>query len=253
MRKALFSAAIVIALAARHEARACSCVGPHLSFLSPTNIDAAPTNTHVRIEAPSQNLQVSQFQLRVHDGATIATTAKTYPEAMVTIVELVPSAALPASTRFEVATVDPAAHPPTTVIATFKTGTTADTTAPRLTSLGKQRTRLNATFGGGMCSIAGPWVTFDDFVGADERAGTTLAFAIWNSNASGVVDTSRPYDAIYFAYQHTLSLGQTSLCDPRRFDFHGAGTVSFAIAALDDAGNASAAIRARADLTKNTP
>jgi len=154
MRKALFLAAISIASVARHDARACSCVGPRLVFLSPIDSDAAPLNAHVRIEAPTTNQQTSRFVLRAHGGATVTTTARTYAGTSVTIIELVPSAPLPPSTRFEVATIDPTTHPPTTVIGTFKTGTASDTTAPRLDSLGRQRTRLNQHFGGGDCSTA---------------------------------------------------------------------------------------------------
>ena len=249
-RTALFSAVIAIASLEPH-ARACSCVGPHMAFLSPS-ASAAPTNVRVRIEAPSNNLVVSRFVLRVHNGATIPTTAKTYPESMVTIVELVPNAALPSSTRFEVASIDPSVHPPTTVIGTFTTGTAADTTPPRLDSLGKQRTRLNTNFGGGDCSIQGPWIQLDDFVGQDDRADAPLAFGVWAPNASGVIDTTRQPDALLFPYEKRLSIGQTSLCDPRRFTFSGS-TVSLAVAAIDESGNMSRAIRIRADLTKNTP
>jgi hypothetical protein len=232
-------------------ARACSCVGPHLAYLSPSG-SAAPTNARVRIKAPSGGLQTSQFVLRVHNGATIPTTVKTYPEQLVTIVELVPNAALPANTRFEVASIDPTVHPPTTVIGTFATGTTADTTAPRLDSLGKQRTRLNTVFGGGDCSIQGPWIEFDDFVAADDRADAHLAFGVWKPNGQGVIDTTRQPDALLFPWEKRLSIGETSLCDPRRFTFAGP-TVSLAVAAIDESGNVSRAIRIRADITKNTP
>jgi len=249
-RIVLFSAVIAIASMEPH-ARACSCVGPHLAFLSPT-ASSSPTNVRVRIEAPSNNLVVSHFVLRVHNGATIATTAKTYPESMVTIVELAPNALLPASTRFEVASIDPSVHPPTTVIGTFTTGTAADTTAPRLDSLGKQRTRLNTNFGGGDCSIQGPWIQLDDFVAQDDRADAPLAFGVWAPNASGVIDTTRQPDALLFPYEKRLSIGQTSLCDPRRFSFSGS-VVSLSVAAIDESGNTSRAIRIRADLTKNTP
>ena len=150
------------------------------------------------------------------------------------------------------ASIDPTAHPPTTVIATFKTASAADTTAPRLDSLGKQRTHLNTVFGGGDCSIQGPWISFTDFVASDDRADAKLAFGVWAPSAAGVIDTTRPPDTLVFPYERTLSIGQTSLCDPRRFAFSGS-IVSFAIAAIDDAGNTSRAIRIRADLTKNTP
>ena len=251
-RSALFSAAIAVAVLAKHDgAGACSCVGPHMAFLSPST-SAAPTNARVRIEAPSSNLVTSRFVLRVHNGANVGTTVKTYPEAMVTIVELVPNAALPASTRFEVASIDLSVHPPTTVIGTFMTGTAPDTTAPRLDSLGKQRTRINTRYGGGDCSIAGPWIQLDDFVARDDRADGQLAFGVWSATPAGVIDTTRQPDVLLFPYEHRLSIGQTSLCDPRRFALSGS-SISLAVAAIDESGNASRAIRIRADLTKNTP
>jgi hypothetical protein len=249
-RTLVFSAVIAIATMEPH-ARACSCVGPRLSYVSPSG-SAAATNARVRIMAPSYNFQVSRFVLRVHNGAVIATTAKTYPEQRITVVELVPNAPLPASTRFEVASIDPSEHPPTTVIGTFATGTAPDTTAPRLDSLGRQRTRLNTVFGGGDCSIAGPWIEFDDFVVNEDHPSAELAFGVWSPNASGVIDTTRQPDALLFPYEKHLTIGTTSSCDPRRFTFAGS-VVTLAVAAFDESGNMSRAIRLRADLTKNTP
>jgi len=250
-RTALFLAAIVLSTLVEPHARACSCVGPHLAFLSPTS-NAAPTNAHVIVEAPSSGHQTSQFVLRIHNGATIPTTAKLYSEPVITIVELVPTAPLPASTRFEVAWIEPSQHPPTQVVGTFMTATAPDTTAPRLDSLGKQHTRINAVSGGGDCSIAGPWIQFDDFIAQDNRADAQLAFGVWKPNASGVIDTTRQPDVLLFPYERRLSIGQTSLCDPHRFAFSGS-TVSLAVAAIDESGNTSRAIRVRADVTKNTP
>jgi len=253
-RTVLFSAAIAFTfLGAMMEphARACSCIGPHLSYLSPSGT-AAATNAHVRIMAPSNGLQTSRFVLRVHNGAVIPTTVKTYAEPRVTVVELVPNAALPASTRFEVASIDASEHPPTTVIGTFTTATTADTTAPRLDSLGRQRTRLNTVFGGGDCSIAGPWIDLDDFVAVEDHADAQLAFGVWSPSASGVIDTTKQPDVLLFPYEKHLSIGATNSCDPRRFTFAGS-VATLAVAAIDESGNVSRPIRLRADLTKNTP
>lgn len=230
---------------ATDDARACSCMGPHLSFLSPMNVDDAPLNTHVRIESPSMGPQPT-FVLRAHNGADVPVKMQTYPEPAITIVELVPNATLAASTRYEVATIDKSQHPPITVIGTFKTGTTEDKTAPRLDSIGKPRVRLNAHYGGGDCSIKGPWIDLEGVVAHDDRGDGYLAFGVWSAAV-----TAKP-DTILFSYRGRVSIGQTSLCDPRRFTFTGS-VVQLTVAALDDAGNASKAISFRADVTKPTP
>jgi hypothetical protein len=238
---------------ASDDARACSCVGPHFVFLSPMGADSAPVNVHVRLEAPSNAQGAQTFVVRAHGSATAVTVqTRTYAEPSVTIVELVPSASLPALTRFEVATVDPTAHPPTTVIGTFKTGSTADTTAPRFDSIGKQRTRLNTHFGGGDCSIQGPWIALSDLVAHDDRPDGQLAYAVWAADATGTLNTTRGPDTLVFPYNNAISIGQTSLCDPRRFTFRGS-VVTLAVAAVDESGNTSRSIRIRADLTHDTP
>ena len=69
-RTVLFSAAIAIATVAT-DARACSCVGPHLAYLSPTSAAPVPTNVHVRIEA------VSTSTLRLLDVCSRDVTSRT--------------------------------------------------------------------------------------------------------------------------------------------------------------------------------
>jgi hypothetical protein len=235
------------------ESHACSCVGPQLSFLSPVHADDAPLNVRVRIEAPSSGLSAQTLVLRVHDGATVAAQVRTVPGPTVTIAELVPVAPLAPLTRYEVATVDATKHPATTVIGTFKTGTSADTKPPRLERVGKPRTTLNTQFGGGDCSIQGPWITVGGIVARDpDRPGAQLAYGVWQADRGGKLDTTRPPDALVFPYQDTIAIGQTSLCDMHAFAFESA-VVSLAIAAIDESGNVSPAVRLRADVTRSTP
>ena len=252
MKPGVLALAVATALFVPRDSRACSCVGPHMTFLSPVS-DAAPTSSHVRIDAPTGNLSLSKLVLRVHDGSAVAVQARTIPVgSYVTLVELVPTSALAANTRFEVATVEPNAHPPVTVIGTFKTGSAVDTTAPKLDSLGHQGTRLNARWGGGDCSIQGPWITLSHYVAHDERTNAQLAFGIWAPDRGGRIDTSKPPDTIVFPRQDTLAIGQTSLCDPHSFPLSG-NSVTLAVAAIDESGNASRALRFHADLTHDAP
>jgi len=233
------------------DVRACSCVGPRLWFLSPRASDDAPRNVHVRVMVPT-GTSTASLLLRVHGGADVPTQTKTYAGSSVTIAELVPTATLAAQTRFEVATFEPTAHPPTTVIGTFKTGATEDTSAPRLDSLGRPRTRINARYGGGDCSIHGPWIELANVAAHDDRGDEKLAFAVWGPDARGRLDTHRAPDTLVFPNNGRISIGQTSLCDTSRFPLSGSA-VTLAVAAVDDAGNTSRALTFRADLTRNSP
>jgi hypothetical protein len=250
MKRLAFAALVCACAFADRGARACSCVRPHIELLSPIDSDAAPLNARVRIQAPTT--PPTTLVLRVHNGPLVPSQTRTYAGGSVSILEIVPSAPLAALTRFEIATIDPNAHPSTTVIGTFKTASAADTTAPRFDSLGALHTRLNAQSGGGTCSIAGPWIELTDMVAHDERPDAQLVYGVWAPNAQGVLDTQRQPDTLVFPHANKITIGQTSLCDPRSFTFTGS-VVNLAVAAIDDAGNASRAIRFRADLTKNMP
>jgi hypothetical protein len=252
-RVLLLATAAVTTMLPGADSRACSCVGPELAFLSPAQSDAAPLNVHVRLQAPTGGVAGQSFVLRVHGGAPVATQARTFPGPAVTLVELVPAAALAPVTRYEVATVDATKHPATTVIGTFKTGAAADTTAPRLDRVGTVHTHLNTHFGGGDCSIQGPWITLSGTVARDpDRPDAQLAFGVWKVDKGGRLDTTRPPDALVFPYQDTIAIGQTSLCDVRRFAFD-APVVTLGIAAIDESGNTSRPARIRADVTRSTP
>lgn len=241
--------------ASDHEnvAHACSCMGPHLTFLSPMRTEAAPRNTHIRLEVPTHQA-TTPFVVRAHRGAAVATRSEVIAGPELTTVELVPLTALAAETRYEIALIDPNKHPSTTVIGTFKTGTDTDTTPPRLDSLGQVRNHLNiGHVGGGSCSIRGPWITVSGFVAQDPgRPEAALAFAVWKPDPQGRLDTKRAPDALLFPYRGQASIGQTSLCDPHAFVFHGA-TADLALAMVDEAGNRSATKRVRVDVTRPSP
>jgi hypothetical protein len=89
-------------------------------------------------------------------------------------------------------------------------------------------------------------------IARDDRADTKLAFGVWSANSAGVIDTTRQPDTLVFPYENRITIGQSSLCDPRTFPLAGSA-ISLAVAAIDDAGNTSRALRFRADLTHATP
>jgi hypothetical protein len=236
-------------------ADACSCMGPEMAFYSPVG-DAVPRSALVRIELPTGSTgtsQASSIVLREHGGAPVATHQSTVPGAEVTLYQIIPNDPLKADTRYEIAIVDTTKHPPTTVVGTFKTGNAIDNAPPRLDSIGAKYTHLNMHFGGGGCSIRGPWITLSGVVASDPgRAGAQLAYGVWQADASGKLDTKRTPDAIVFPYQGAVTIGQSSLCSMHSFAFN-APVVTLAIAAFDESGNASKPITFHADVTRNGP
>ena len=241
-------------LDARHTA-ACSCVGPNLDVLTPEKPENVPTNTRVRVLMPAvgQGQSLPALTLRAHGGADVIARSRIYPDVAESIVELIPSAPLAPSTRYEVAVVDTSKHPATTVMATFMTGTSADVAAPVLDALGTIGARKNAHFGGGDCSIQGPWITIDGFRAHDPgRDGAELVFGVWGRNAQGVLDTNRPPDTFIAPHRHALTIGRSSLCDMRDFPLQGP-IVSLAIAVFDEAGNASPPRRFSVDVSRSSP
>jgi hypothetical protein len=250
-------AALAIALPA-HERRAdaCSCMGPTMAFRSPLG-DAVPRSAVVRVDVPTPPAGAAQqagaLILREHGGARVATHESSVAGPEVTLYQIVPNDPLKVDTRYEIAVVDATKHPPTTVIGTFKTGTMIDNAPPRLDSLGAKYTHRNVHWGGGDCSIQGPWITLSGVVASDPgRADAQLAYGVWQADASGKLDTKRMPDAFVFPYQNVLTIGQSSLCDVHQFPFSGP-LVTLAVAAFDESGNASKPITFRADLMRNGP
>lgn len=262
MRRAPFAPRLAPALAAlaaafvapgesgEREAGACSCAGPRLTLLSPERVDDAPLNAKVRVEVPA-NGSSGKITLRVVGGAEVAVTMNRYkPGGWLELVELVPKAPLGASTRYEVASVDLDQYPSTVVFGTFRTGVSADTTAPRVERLGAAVAHRSRRSGGGSCQVAGPWVTIEGVRAVDPgRAEAQLAVGVWLGDAAGNVDASKPPTAIVSPFKGTLHVGRTSLCDPHDFPLPKGGSAWLGVAALDEAGNASGLRKMRVDLS----
>lgn len=253
--------AIAAAVAASHDAHACSCVGPQPSLLGPSQVDDAPLNTKVRVEVPSLGSASGSrapnggVVLRVHGGANVATTARAItPGGWLSTVELTPTAPLAPSTQYEVAMVDPSAHPSTTVVGAFKTGTAADSTPPRIDTIGAANVHRNPNAMGSACQVPGPWVDIDAVSAQDPgRPGARLLYAAWLGDAAGNVDPKKPPTAILVADGSVLHVGQRSVCDPRSFPVPKSGVMWLGIAAVDEAGNASAIRKVKVDLGAKTP
>ncbi len=224
-------------------------------MLTPAKPEGVPTNTRVRVLLPAvgQGQAFPTLTLRVHGGADVTARSRIYPDVAVSILELAPAAPLAPSTRYDIAVVDASTHPSTTVMSTFVTGTTADVAAPVLDALGSVSSHKNVHFGGGDCSIQGPWVTMDGVRAHDPgRDGAELVFAVWARTAQGVLDTNRPPDTLLAPSRHRLTIGRSSLCDNRDFPLQGP-IASLAIAVMDEAGNASPPRRFSIDVSRSSP
>jgi hypothetical protein len=241
--------ALVLSLARIEDAKACSCVGPHDVLVGPDRAADVALNTKVRLEVPAGTKRANGAVLRVHEGDKVDASVRTFADGSLTFVELTPGKPLSSKTRYEIAIVDPADYPSTTVIGTFETGTTTDTTPPKLDSIGTAVARGNAHPGGGDCSIRGPWIDIGPIRAEDPgRPNAKLLFAVWLADASGNIDVAKPPLVLVAPHKETVTLGKRSLCDPHGFPVPSAQAVSLAIAAVDEAGNTSAAKRVRVDL-----
>jgi hypothetical protein len=234
------------------EAGACSCVGPQTALLGPDRIDDAPLNAKVRLDTPAAGSGSTGVRtvLRVHHGSEAPSTSRTIaPGGWLSTIELSPTGPLTAATRYEVALVDATQVPDTTVIGTFRTGSAPDTTAPRIDAMGPAIAFKNTNPMGSACQVAGPWVVIEGVRAEDPgRPEAQLVFGVWLADASGTIDPKKPPTAVVSARDGTLHIGQTSLCDPHGFPMPKSPAMLLGIAALDEAGNASALRRVRVDL-----
>jgi hypothetical protein len=251
---ALTGAAI---LAGAPDARPCSCIPPHFRHLTPDRLDDAPLNTRVRFESPGRagGSGKERHVLRAHGSATeVDAVERRFATGGVAVIELAPLAPLAPSTQYEVAIVDPDEYPSTLVIGTFKTGTAADTAAPRLKTGGAAEAHRNVRFGGGDCSIRGPWI---DVMGAEaedpSRPKAQILWGVWSSDPSGKIDASKPPATILGPWRGRLTIGQRSLCDPHAFTLPDSGVFSFGIAPIDEAGNTGPMKVHRVDMSAATP
>ncbi len=252
LRLVATGAALALVFLAR-DSEACSCAGPRETLLSPTRVDDVPLNAKVRVEAPPSTAGgggASKIVLRVHGGKTVDVTARVGKQGSVDLHELTPSGGLAPSTQYEVAVIDPSAHPSTTVIGTFKTGTATDTTAPSLDSINLPPP---AASGKVMmltsCSTSGPRVHFESVSSVDPgRPNAQLLYGVWLGDASGKIDTTKPPVRILPAWQKTLTVGHASLCSVHDFPFPSTAFAWLGVAAIDEAGNRSAVKTFRIDV-----
>jgi len=250
---ALAATVVLLSLAApvtEREAAACSCVGPRPGVLALVHVDDAPLDMKVRVEVP-RAVKAQRVVLREPGGREVATTSReiTGP-GWLTLVELSPVALLSASTRYEVAILDPVNHPSTTVLATFKTGTKEDKSPPVLSSLGRATAARNGMVMSGMCQTAGPWVVVEGVRAEDPgRPNAQLLYGVWTADAAGKVDVTKPPAAILERLEDgSLELGRSSSCDPHDFAFPKVAAFTVGIAAIDEAGNVSPPRTVRVDL-----
>lgn len=257
MRSLALAVVLVTAsLLEERPARACSCGGPDASLLSPKGGTAAPTSSRVRLIVPATGRPLPF--LRVHGGAKVATTAKSSPlgegDNAAFLVELAPMRPLQAGTRYEIALETPGEYPPTTVFGTFKTGSSADTTAPRIDSLGKATPERSSELLGSTCDLGVPWIAFEGLKASDPgREGADLVIAAWIGDAQGKVDLRGPPASVTRAREGKFTLGRTSLCDALGAPLPRSPVVTVALAVLDESGNRSAPQTVRVDMSAGTP
>lgn len=253
MQRVIVALGLVTAAVVTHDAGACSCAGPQASLVSPEHVEDAPLNTRVRLELPSNGVEGATMIFRAHGTTTnVKTTERKMPLGSVNIVELIPAAPLAPETRYEIGFTDPSKHPATHILGSFKTGTAADNTAPKIDKIGAvEAVKPSQMYGGGSCSVSGPWVQVSDLTSSDgARNATEVNYAIWVADAAGVIDEKKTPTAIFKNTWSTLSLGPSSICDPHTFPYPKAGgSMTIGIAAVDLAGNISAVKRATVNLS----
>jgi hypothetical protein len=245
--------AVGVAVVAR-DAGACMCVRHTALLLAPNRENDAPLNTRVRVDIIRYRLfeiAGARLSLRAVGGAEVATTMRgpLPAKGLSTIAELVPRAPLEPRTRYEVAFVVPGQVPEALVFGMFTTGTTSDTTPPVLDTMG------SFTVGGlppppnqsvivtSSCGGDTPHVVIEGVASHDPaRPGAQLLYGAWIGT-----DTTRPPDGIFPANDGRLVVGAASTCE-LDFDFPKVKSTMLSIAAIDEAGNASAPRKLKIDL-----
>jgi len=178
--------------------------------------------------------------LRKHQGADVTVKRIDSPLPSMAHVDLVPAQPFEADTRYEVALVNPAEHPSTLVFGTFVTGTSADTTPPSPPQISKTIVNGRRSSAGTSCAVGTPWAEVFLSGGRDpDRDEAELLYAVWASNAQGILDLNGPPTAFLVEYKGKLKLGKTSYCDSDEFPLPRQGAVKLAIATVDEAGNRS--------------
>jgi len=225
-----------------HDANACSCSPPRPKMLSPARLSNAPVNTHVRIVLPKYLKGTLAF--RKHQGADVPFQRIDSSNQYMPDVEIVPNGRLEPNTRYEVALVNPEEHPSTFVFGTFMTGSDIDSVAPTNPKI--TRTVVNAHRSSAMtsCAVNTPWAQIFLNKSEDpEHTDVPVLYAVWAATGKNKIDLNGPPIAFVEEKDGKLKLGRTSYCDPDHFPLPKNGSVSLAIAAVDQAGNRSAVQR----------
>lgn len=232
-----------------HGAYACSCSPPQPRVLAPMHATNAPTTSHVRVVLPTY--LKGQLILRQHQGPDVATKRFDSPMTSISHVELVPEKPLSANTRYEIALVRSEQHPSTLVFGTFATGQTTDTVAPSAPKI--TNTAVNGHRWSTMtsCAVSTPWIEMTLQPAKDpERDDAQVLYGVWASNAKGVVDLNAPPTAFVEQDKGKLKLGRLSYCDFDEFPLPTQGSLTLAVAALDESGNRSAVQRVTVKMSK---
>jgi hypothetical protein len=171
----------------------------------------------------------------------------------VDVIELVPQAPLVPATRYEVAILDPSQHPGTLVFGTFRTGAGTDNGPPVVKNGGAATAHRNVQLRTS-CSIPGPWIDVRGVAAEDPgRPKAQILWGVWTRDAAGKFDASRPPATILTPWQDMVTIGRRSGCDPRSFPLPAAGPFTFAVAPLDEAGNAGPLKIHTVDMSAATP
>lgn len=195
------------------------------------------------------------MMLRGPGGIEVATTVRSLSFARYMVEEeLTPLAPLAPSTKYEIASVDPNAHPSVTVAGAFTTGTASDTTPPRIDKIGAATVRHNPAPVSSMCETTGPWVKLEGIVAQDPgRPEASLLLVAWRGDSTGAIDTKMHPIAIRMASEGQLFLGRASSCDPYGEDLAPSGMLHLGIAVIDESGNTSPVRKLSIDLAKSVP
>lgn len=230
-------------------------MGPRLRVIGPSAVDGVPRNVHVRVESPNPQAGVEaqmegRLVLRAHAGAEVPVKAVSAPDGQLTHVELVPETPLAADTLYEVALVEGRTVPPNRVLSVFRTGNEEDHTAPVVRGRPDAVAFARKDVSSAACQVPGPWVEVRGLVADDpSRPDAKLVWAVWASS-SPKVDTSKPPLVVREARREdpAIHVGASSLCDPHLHDLPKGPVLYLAIAAVDEAGNASAPQRVTMNL-----
>jgi hypothetical protein len=228
------------AIAFAHDASACSCVEPRPVMLSPAKRVPAPLNSKVVVGLPTHKM--AKLELRKVGGAAVVTTRSESTLGSLAQVTLTPVQPLAPRAHYYVASIEASKSPSTLVFGSFKTGETRDVTAPTLAKLGAATAYRISNSVGSMCQTSDPWLEVASVSATDPgRADTPLLFGVWLADAAGRVSTRQPPLALLARDEgDLLRIGNASLCQPMKFPFPNQANVVLGIAALDEAGNASA-------------